>query len=78
MDLDFGIGKCKELHSESVKNEVLLYSPGNCIQSPGINCSGKEYKKEHMCVCLCVYVYTCVCVYIYITVHCTEEISTTL
>ena len=25
---------------------VLLYSTRNCIQSPGINHNGKEYKKE--------------------------------
>ena len=67
LDWDFGIGKCK-LHLESVKSEVLMYSTGKYIQSPGINCSGKEYKKEYICVCVCVW----------ITVHCTGKICTTL
>ena len=40
-------------------NKVLLYSPGNYIQYPVINCNGKEYiKKEY------VYMYI---IYIYIT-----------
>ena len=28
------------------KEQVLLYSTGNYIQSPGINHNGKEYKKR--------------------------------
>ena len=31
--------------------KVLLYSAGNYIQYPMINCNGKEYEKE------CVYIY---------------------
>ena len=32
-------------------NKILLYSTGNCIQYPGINQSGKEYKKKiYMCI----------------------------
>ena len=28
---------------EWINNKVLLYSTGNCIQSPGINHNGKEH-----------------------------------
>ena len=47
-----------------INNEVLLYSTGDFIQYPGINYSGKEYKKGYIyiCVCVCVYIY----IYIYI------------
>ena len=47
MDLEFGVSRC---HTEWI-NRVLLYSTGKCVQYPGINHNGKEYKKE------CVYVY---------------------
>ena len=33
MDWEFGVGRCKLLHLEWKRNEVLLYSTGNCIQS---------------------------------------------
>ena len=36
-------------------NKVLLDSTENCIQSPGIEHDGKEYKKR-MCVCVCIYI----------------------
>ena len=42
MDWEFGVGRCKLLHLEWI-NKVLLYSTGNCIQSPGINHNEKEY-----------------------------------
>lgn len=35
LDWEFGVSKCKVLHSEGMSNEVLLYSTGRCIQSPG-------------------------------------------
>ena len=35
MDWEFGVGRCKLLHLEWIKNKVLLYSTGNYIQSPG-------------------------------------------
>ena len=38
------------------KQQVLLYSTESCIQYPGINHHGKEYRKEY------IYVYVCVCV----------------
>ena len=50
MDWEFGVGRCKLLHLEWI-NKVLLYSTGNHIQSPGINHSGKEYKKKNVCIC---------------------------
>ena len=58
MDWGFGVGKCKQLHLESIKSEVLLHSTGKCIQSPGINCSGKEYKREYICVCVFVCIHS--------------------
>ena len=48
MNQEFGVGRYK---LEWIGNEVLLYSVGTYIQSPGIDHDGKEYKKE------CVYVY---------------------
>ena len=35
MDEEFRVNRCKLLHLEWINNEVLLYSPGNCIQSLG-------------------------------------------
>ena len=37
MDWDFGVNRCKLLHSEWIDNKVLLYSTGNYIQSLGID-----------------------------------------
>jgi len=37
MDGKFGVGRWKLLHLEWIKNEVLLYSRGNYIQSLGID-----------------------------------------
>ena len=34
MDWEFGVGRCKLLHLEWIKNKVLLYSTGNYIQYP--------------------------------------------
>ena len=33
MDKKFGVSRCKVLHLEWIRNEVLLYSTGNYIQS---------------------------------------------
>ena len=55
MDLGFGIGRSKLLHLliERINSKVLLYSStGNYIRYPGINHSGKEYKKEWTCMCI--------------------------
>ena len=51
MDKEFEISRYKLLYTGWINNKVLLYSPGNYIQYPGINHNGKEYKKE------CIYVY---------------------
>ena len=55
MDWEFGVSRCKLLHLEWISKEVLLYSTGNSIQSPGIDHDGKEYKKNN--------------VYIYVYMH---------
>ena len=41
MDGKFGVGRCKLLHLEWIRNEVLLYSIGNYIQSLGRECDGR-------------------------------------
>ena len=35
--VEFGVSRCKLFHLEWIGNEVLLYSAGNSIQSPGID-----------------------------------------
>ena len=51
MDGSLGLSRCKLLLLEWIISEVLLYSPGNYIQSPGIDHDGKKYKKR-----MCMYV----------------------
>ena len=41
MDLEFGAGRCKLLHLEWLRNDILLYSTRNSIQSLGIKHNGK-------------------------------------
>ena len=41
MDGEFGVRRCKLFHLEWISNEVLWYSTGNHIQSPGIDHDGK-------------------------------------
>ena len=48
MDWELGVSRCRLLHLEWISNEVLLYSPGNYIQSSGINHNGKEYLKKNV------------------------------
>ena len=36
VDGKLGVGRCKLLHLEWIRNKVLLYSTGNSIQSLGI------------------------------------------
>ena len=38
---EFGINRCKLLHTEWISNKVLLCSTGNYIQYPAINHNGK-------------------------------------
>ena len=50
---DFGISRHKLLYIGWVNSKVLLYSTGNYIQYPVINCNGKVYQKNvyiHVCV----------------------------
>ena len=53
-DWEFGFGKCKLLYLAWVSSEVLLDSPGNYIQSLGIDNDGRKYMKGN------VYMYDCV------------------
>ena len=41
MNWEFGVSRCKLLHSEWISDEVLLYSTGNCIQSLAIESDGR-------------------------------------
>ena len=54
---EFGVNRCKLLHLEWIDNEVLWYSTGNCIQSPGIDGDGKEYKKMNVYIHIYTYIY---------------------
>ena len=42
MGREFGVSRCKLLHLEWMDNKVLLYSNGNCVESPGIDYDGKN------------------------------------
>ena len=59
MEWEFGISRCKLLHTGWINYKVLLYSTRNCIQYPVINHNGKEDVKKGVCVCIymCVYMY---------------------
>ena len=46
MNWEFGVDRYKLLHLGWINNRVLLYSIGNCIQYPVINCNGKAYLKK--------------------------------
>ena len=52
MEREFGVIRCKLLHTEWINNKVLLYSTGNYIQYPLINHNEKEHLKEE-----CIYMY---------------------
>ena len=41
MDGEFKVGRCKLLHAEQISNWVMLYSTGNCVQSPGLEHHGR-------------------------------------
>ena len=50
MNWEFGVSRCKLLHSEWISNKVILYSIGNYVQSLQIRQKrnkGKQYKKEN-------------------------------
>ena len=42
---EFGISRCKLIHTERMSNKVLLHGTGSYIQYPVINHNGKEYGK---------------------------------
>jgi len=42
-DWEFGVSRCKLLHSKWINNRVLSYSTENYIQPSGIKNNGKEY-----------------------------------
>ena len=65
MEWEFGVSRCKLLHTGWLNNKVLLYSTGNYIQYPEINYNGKEYEKE----CVCIYIYMYIYIYIYIHIY---------
>ena len=43
MDQEYRVSRDKLLYREWINDKILLYSTGNCIQSPGINNNEKEY-----------------------------------
>ena len=49
-DSEFGISRCKLLYIGWINNKVLPYSTGNYIPYPAINHTGKEHKKEYICI----------------------------
>ena len=46
MEWETGVSRCKLLYIEWIKNKILMYSTGNCIQYLVINHNGKEYIKK--------------------------------
>ena len=40
-DGEIGVGRCKLLHLEWISNQVLMFSPGNYIQSLGMERDGR-------------------------------------
>ena len=67
MNREFGVSRCKLLHLQWIRNEVLLYSTGNYVQFLGIELDGRPYEEKN--------------VYIYIQLGhfaVTAEIGTTL
>ena len=51
MDWEYGVGRWKLLHLKWTRNEVLLYSTGNYIQSLEIEHDGR-YKKKNAYICM--------------------------
>ena len=51
--VSLGLVDANDLYLKWINNKVLIYSTGNYIQHPVINCNGKEYfLKMHICVYL--------------------------
>ena len=49
-----GESGCKFLRARWVNIKVLVFSTEIYIQHPGINCNGKEYKKEYIYMYICI------------------------
>ena len=49
-DWEFGISRCKLLHTGWRKNKVLLYNAGSYIHYPVINHNGKAFFKKRIYV----------------------------
>ena len=54
MEWEFGVSRCELSYIGWIHDKAPLESPGNCIQSPGIDHHGKEYEKEK----IYTYIYT--------------------
>ena len=52
MDWEFGVSRCKVLHTGWINNKVLLYSTGNYIQYRVINHMEKNIKKKNVSMCI--------------------------
>ena len=78
MNGEFGVGRCKLLHLEWIRNEVLLYSTGNYIQSLGIKHDGRSYEKKNIYIYIYIYIYICMtghyAVHQKLTQHCKSTI----
>ena len=52
MDRESGAGRGELLYIEWINKMTLLYSTGNYIQYPVINCNGNEYFKKNIYICM--------------------------
>ena len=52
MDWELGVSRCKLLHLEWIRNEVLLYGTGNNIQSLVMECDESQYEKKNVHLCM--------------------------
>ena len=66
MDGEFGVGRCQLCHREWRSHAVLLSSPGNSMQSLGIDQDGRYYEKKNIYICMTG------------SLCCTAEMDTTL
>ena len=51
---NFGLVGANYYILEWISNEVLLYSTGNCIQSPVMEHDGRYFEKKNVCIYVCV------------------------
>ena len=57
IDWEFGVTRCKLLHSEWISNEVLLCRTGSYIWSLAMEHDGRYYEKKNVCVYIYIYMY---------------------